>query len=110
MPAYLKKHCTKAISEVLKKFEQTKEERDQALDAVKAEATEVIAGLKEDDAVRGCGASPNCFPTASALTKSDEDHRQRRQRDGRALDQVRTISAMAGVLPRMHDPDSSSAD
>ena len=29
VPAYLKKHRTKAIKEVLKKFEQTKEERDQ---------------------------------------------------------------------------------
>ena len=66
VPAYLKKQCTKAISEVLKKFEQTKEERDQALDAVKAEVTEAIAALKEDDAVRkAVAASSKLLPNST---------------------------------------------
>ena len=68
VPAYLKKQCTKAISEVLKKFEQTKEERDQALDAVKAEVTEAIAALKEDDAVRKAVAtSSKLLPNLSLI-------------------------------------------
>ena len=57
VPAYLEKQCTKAISEVLKQFDQTKDERDQALDAIKAKAAEAISGLKEDDAIRLATAS-----------------------------------------------------
>ena len=37
---------------MLSKFEQSKEERDNGLEAVKADAAEAIATLKEDDAVR----------------------------------------------------------
>ena len=57
VPAYLEKQCTKAISAILSKFDQSKDERDTALETVKGEVSETISGLKEDHAVRQALAS-----------------------------------------------------
>jgi len=105
VPAYLEKQCTKAISAVLSKFEQSKEERDNGLEAVKADAAEAIATLKEDDAVRQAvsGSSKLLNNSFKALTKKlmrQQILKDGKRVDGRGLDEVRQISAMAGVLPR----------
>ena len=105
VPAYLEKQCTKAISEVLKQFDQTKDERDQALDAIKAKAAEAISGLKEDDAIRLATASNpkllgNSFKALTKTLMRQQILKDGKRVDGRALDEVRAISAMAGVLPR----------
>ena len=105
VPAYLEKQCTKAISEVLKKFDQTKDERDKALDAIKAEAAEAIAGLKEDDAIRVATASNskllgNSFKALTKTLMRQQILKDGKRVDGRVLDEVRAISALAGVLPR----------
>ena len=52
LPQFLEKECAKGIGEVLKQFSQTKTERDEKLDAIKAQVGEKIAGLKDDDAVK----------------------------------------------------------
>ena len=105
LPAYLDKKCTKAISEVLKKFDQSKEERDQALDAVKADVAETISGLKDDDAVRLAVSSNskvlgNSFKALTKKLMRQQILKDGKRVDGRGLDDVRPISAMAGVLPR----------
>ena len=107
VPAYLEKQCTKAISEVLKQFDQTKDERDQALDAIKAKAAEAISGLKEDDAIRLATASNpkllgNSFKALTKTLMRQQILKDGKRVDGRALDEVRAISAMAGVLPDVH--------
>ena len=105
LPTFLSKQCTKGISEVLKKFDQSKDERDKALDDVKSAAAEAISALKEDDAVRKAVASNSKLMGNSfkALTKSlmrQQILKDGKRVDGRGLDEVRQISAMAGVLPR----------
>ena len=105
VPAFLEKKCSKAISGVLKKFDQTKDDRDSALEAVKAEVSETIAALKDDDAVKqAVGASPKLLGNSfKALTKTlmrQQILKDGKRVDGRGLDEVRQISALAGVLPR----------
>jgi polyribonucleotide nucleotidyltransferase len=105
LPTYLEKQCSKAIGEVLKQFEQTKGERDEKLDAIKASTAETIQGLKDDDPVRlAVSANGKALPTSfKALTKKlmrQQILKDGKRVDGRSLDQVRPISAAAGVLPK----------
>ncbi|WP_320664914.1 polyribonucleotide nucleotidyltransferase [Prochlorococcus sp. MIT 1223] len=105
---YLEKNCTKAIQEILKDFEQTKDERDKKLEGVKSSSSEKIDSLKEDHAVKKSLASNNKILGNSfkALTKKlmrDQILKEEKRVDGRALDEVRKIDAAAGVLPnRVH--------
>ena len=105
LPTYLEKNCSKAIGEVLKQFEQTKGERDDKLDAIRSSTADTIAGLKEDDPVRvAVSSNSKALPTSfKALTKKlmrQQILKDGKRVDGRALDEVRTISAAAGVLPK----------
>ena len=72
---------------------------------MKAEVTEAIAALKDDDAVRKAVATsskllPNSFKALTKALMREQILKDGKRVDGRTLDQVRTISAMAGVLPR----------
>ncbi len=105
IPDHLRQACGTAIGEVLAQFSLSKGERDTALDAIKASVAESIAALPDDDPVRRAvqGSGKLLGNSFKALTK----HMMRAQIldqgkrvDGRALDEVRPISAAAGVLPR----------
>ena len=105
LPSFLEKECAKPIGEVLKQFSQTKGERDAKLDAIKAAAGEKIAGLKDDDAIKVAVSSNGkaLGNTYKALTKKlmrNQIIQEGVRVDGRKLDQVRPISAAAGVLPK----------
>ncbi|WP_038001136.1 MULTISPECIES: polyribonucleotide nucleotidyltransferase [unclassified Synechococcus] len=105
LPSYLEKQCSKSIGEVLKHFEQSKAERDAKLDAIRASTAETIQGLKEDDPVRqAVSANSKALPaTFKALTKKlmrQQILKDGKRVDGRGLDEVRPISAAAGVLPK----------
>ena len=105
LPTYLEKNCTKAIGEVLKQFDQTKGERDDKLDAIRAATAETIQGLKDDDPVRVAvsangKALPNSFKALTKKLMRQQIVKDGKRVDGRALDEVRTISAAAGVLPK----------
>lgn len=105
LPIYLEKQCSKAIGEVLKQFEQSKADRDAKLDAIRASTAETIQGLKEDDPVRqAVSANSKALPaTFKALTKKlmrQQILKDGKRVDGRGLDEVRPISAAAGVLPK----------
>ena len=52
LPSFLEQECAAAIGEVLKQFSQTKPERDEKLDAIKAQVSAKVAALKEDDAIK----------------------------------------------------------
>ena len=105
VPDYLAKQCTKDIGAVLSQFTLTKAERDSQLDSIKAKASEAIAALKDTDAVRTAVSSNGKLLGNSfkALTKSmmrAQIVKDGKRVDGRSLDQVRPISAAAGVLPK----------
>ncbi|QBE69841.1 Polyribonucleotide nucleotidyltransferase [Synechococcus sp. WH 8101] len=105
LPTYLEKQCSKPIGEVLKQFEQSKADRDAKLDAIRASTAETIQGLKEDDPVRqAVSANSKALPASfKALTKKlmrQQILKDGKRVDGRGLDEVRPISAAAGVLPK----------
>ena len=103
--AYLDKNCTKSIGEVLKQFEQTKEERDSKLEEIKTQVHEKIESLKEDNAVKKATSLNNKLLSSSfkSLTKKlmrEQIIKEGVRVDGRKLDEVRKIQADAGVLPK----------
>ena len=105
LPVYLEKACSKSIGEVLSQFDQSKAERDEKLDAIRSKTAETIDGLKESDPVRQLvSTNGKALPTSfKALTKKlmrQQIVKDGKRVDGRTLDQVRPISALAGVLPK----------
>ena len=105
LPVYLEKACSKSIGEVLSHFDQSKAERDEKLDAIREKTAETIEGLKESDPVRqlvsGNGkALPNSFKALTKKLMRQQIVKDGKRVDGRSLDQVRPISAAAGVLPK----------
>ena len=105
LPVYLEKACSKSIGEVLSQFDQSKAERDEKLDAIREQTAETIEGLKENDPVRqlvsGNGkALPNSFKALTKKLMRQQIVKDGKRVDGRSLDQVRPISAAAGVLPK----------
>jgi len=105
LPGFLEKECSKAISAVLGEFSQTKTERDAKLDAIKAEVAEKITSLGDDDPVRqAIAANGKAFGNGyKSLTKKlmrAQIVQEGKRVDGRSLDEVRPISAAAGVLPK----------
>ncbi|WP_269606479.1 polyribonucleotide nucleotidyltransferase [Prochlorococcus marinus] len=105
---YLDKNCTKSISEVLKNFDQTKEERDNKIEEIKTSISLKIDGLKDDNAVKKSISLNNKLLENSykALTKKlmrDQIIKEGKRVDGRELNEVRAIEADAAVLPnRVH--------
>lgn len=105
VPSFLEKECAAAIGEVLQQFSQTKPERDAKLDAIKAEVSAKIQALPDDDAVKqAVGANGKLLGNSyKSLTKTlmrQQIVKDGKRVDGRALDEVRPISAAVGVLPR----------
>ncbi|WP_115125149.1 polyribonucleotide nucleotidyltransferase [Synechococcus sp. GEYO] len=105
LPVYLEKACSKSIGEVLSQFDQSKAERDEKLDAIRDQTAETIDGLKDSDPVRQLvSGNGKALPTSfKALTKKlmrQQIVKDGKRVDGRSLDQVRPISAAAGVLPK----------
>ena len=105
LPAFLEKQCAKGIGEVLQQFELSKPQRDAKLDAIQAEVSEKIAALKDDDPVKvAVGSSSKVLANGyKSLTKKlmrQQIVKDGRRVDGRQLDEVRPISAAAGVLPK----------
>ena len=103
LPSFLEQECAKGIGEVLKQFSQTKPERDEKLDAIKAEVAEKIAALAEDDPIRAAAGGKALGNSYKSLTKKlmrEQILKDGKRVDGRNLDEVRPISAAAGVLPK----------
>ncbi len=103
--SYLEKNFTKSIGDVLKQFEQTKDERDQKLETIKSEVSEAIDSLKEDNAVRKLTSTNskllgNSFKALTKKLMRAQIIKDGKRVDGRKLDEVRKIDAAAGVLPK----------
>ena len=105
VPAYLEKNCSKPISDLLKKYDLSKEDRDLKLEEIKSNCSEKIESLKEDNSVRKAITANSKLLSNSfkALTKQlmrDQIIKEGKRVDGRSLDEVRKIEAAAGVLPK----------
>jgi len=105
VPSFLEQECATAIGEVLQQFSQTKPERDAKLDAIKAEVSAKIQALPEDDAVRQAVSTngkllANSYKSLTKTLMRQQIVKDGKRVDGRALDEVRPISAAVGVLPR----------
>jgi polyribonucleotide nucleotidyltransferase len=103
LPNFLEKECAGGIGEVLKQFSQTKTERDEKLDAIKAEVSQKISALAEDDPIRSASSGKALGNSYKDLTKKlmrAQILQEGKRVDGRNLDEVRPISAAAGVLPK----------
>ncbi len=105
LESFLSDRATAPIQAVLKQFEQTKAERDDKLDTIKAKIAEEIEALEEGNAVRAAVSA-----SKKALGKSFKSLTKKLMRaqileegvrvDGRKLDQVRKITCQTGILPR----------
>ncbi|WP_032518335.1 polyribonucleotide nucleotidyltransferase [Prochlorococcus marinus] len=105
LPSYLEKNCTKPIELVLKKFELSKEERDLELENIKTETQSKIDSLKDDNQVKVLTSENEklIHSDFKKLTKKlmrSQIINDGKRVDGRDLDEVRKISASAGILPK----------
>lgn len=106
---FIRDRAEGSIKAILSKFEQDKNQRDAALDEIKANAVEApIAELPEEDPVKLAVAANS--KAVSTVFKEVTKQLMRRQIveegvrvDGRKLDEVRPVSCRVGVLPpRVH--------
>lgn len=102
---YIRDRATDPIKEILKRFEFDKNQRDEALDEIKAGIEAGIAELPEEDPIRVATtqdgkALGNVFKdiTKKLMRRQIVDEGVRV--DGRKLDEVRPVSCRVGVLPR----------
>jgi polyribonucleotide nucleotidyltransferase len=104
LETYIEQQTTESIKAVLKQFELSKPERDEKLDAVKAELTEKIEALDEEDPIKQAVAENGkaLGNTYKAVTKKLMRHQiidEKVRVDGRQLDEVRPITCRVGLLP-----------
>lgn len=105
---FLDERATQPIKEILKQFDLAKPERDEKLDAIKAEISEEIAAKPEDDPIRqAVEADPKALGnTYKGITKKlmrKQIVEEGVRIDGRQLDEVRSLSSRVNILPsRVH--------
>ncbi|MEM8602444.1 MAG: polyribonucleotide nucleotidyltransferase, partial [Cyanobacteria bacterium P01_H01_bin.121] len=105
---FLSEKVTADIQAVLHKHELPKHERDESLDAIKAEVATAIAELPETDAVQAYSSEnpKQLGKSFKSLTKKlmrQQILEEGVRVDGRKLDQVRPIQCKVGLLPpRVH--------
>ena len=102
---YLDKNCTKSITQILQTSDFSKEQRDLELDKVKSEALSKIEALKDDNPVKLLTSENDKLVDSDFknLTKNlmrEQILKEGKRVDGRSLDEVRKISATAGILPK----------
>jgi polyribonucleotide nucleotidyltransferase len=105
LPSFLEKECAGGIGEVLKQFEQTKAERDEKLDAIKAEVSQKIAALGGEDPIKVAVSSNskllgNSYKSLTKKLMRQQIVAEGKRVDGRSLDEVRPIQAAVSVLPK----------
>jgi polyribonucleotide nucleotidyltransferase len=106
---FIRDRAQEPIRIILSKFEQDKNQRNAALDEVKANAVEsAIAELPEEDPVKlaataNSKAIGNVFKDVTKKIMRQQILEDGVRVDGRKLDEVRPVSCRVGVLPsRVH--------
>ncbi len=102
---YLDKNCTKSITQILQTSDFSKEQRDLELDKVKSEALSKIESLKDDNPVKLLSSEneklvESDFKNLTKYLMREQILKDGKRVDGRDLDEVRQISAAAGILPK----------
>ena len=102
---YLDKNCTKSITQILQTSDFSKEQRDLELDKVKSEALSKIESLKDDNPVKLLTSDndkliDSDFKSLTKILMREQILKEGKRVDGRSLDEVRKISAAAGILPK----------
>lgn len=93
------------VKQVVASQEKVKAVRDGALDAIKAELKTAIAALPDQDPIKLAATKTDLSATYKELTKKlmrQQVIEQNIRIDGRKLDEVRPVSGMTSVLPRVH--------
>lgn len=102
---YISEQSEVKIQQVVASMERDRTVRDAALDAIKAELVEAIAALPEDSAIKLVADNKSVSNTFKSLTKKlmrRQVIEQSLRIDGRKLDEVRPVSAMTSLIPRVH--------
>jgi polyribonucleotide nucleotidyltransferase len=105
---YISEKVSPAVKQVLTEFELSKPERDDKLDAIKADLAAAIAELPEDSPVRQAveasgKALGNTYKAVTKKLMRQQIVEEKVRVDGRKLDQVRPLSCRVGLLPsRVH--------
>ncbi|XWK87322.1 MAG: polyribonucleotide nucleotidyltransferase [Phormidium sp.] len=102
---YIRDRATEPIKEILKRFEFDKNQRDEALDEIKAGIETGIAELPEEDPIKvaiaqDAKALGNVFKDITKKLMRRQIVEEGVRVDGRKLDEVRPVSCRVGVLPR----------
>ena len=102
---FIRDRATDGIKNILRQFEFDKNQRDAALDEIKANIEAAIAELPEEDPIRV--ATSQEAKALGTVFKDITKQMMRRQIveegvrvDGRKLDEVRPVSCRVGLLPR----------
>ena len=105
---YIQEQTSNGIKEVLTQFHLAKPERDEKLDAIKAELADEIASKAEEDPIRkavedNAKALGNTYKAVTKKLMRQQILDEGVRVDGRKLDEVRPLSCRVGVLPnRVH--------
>ncbi|HRD41622.1 MAG TPA: polyribonucleotide nucleotidyltransferase [Prochlorococcaceae cyanobacterium AMR_MDS_5431] len=103
--SYLEQECSSSISATIAQFGGIKDQRDAQLDLIKAQVSEKINALKEEDGVRIAVSNnskilgnsyKNVVKKIMRSLITDTEKRV----DGRSLDEIRPITSAVGILPK----------
>lgn len=108
LSTFIEEKTSASIKEVLKQFSLTKPERDEKLDAIKAELVTTIEALEDDHPVKVAVAANgkalgNTYKSVTKKLMRQQIIDEKVRVDGRKLDEVRPIYCQVGLLPeRVH--------
>ncbi|MBW4482303.1 MAG: polyribonucleotide nucleotidyltransferase [Tildeniella torsiva UHER 1998/13D] len=105
LATFIEEKTAAEIKEVLKQFSLTKPERDEKLDAIKAELANAINALEDDSSIKVAVAENgkalgNTYKSVTKKLMRQQIVDEKVRVDGRQLDEVRPISCRVGLLPK----------
>jgi polyribonucleotide nucleotidyltransferase len=102
---FIQAQAGEKVTKVISSFEKVKSVRDDALDAIKADLETEIATLPDEDPIKLAATGKALGNAYKSLTKKlmrKQIIEENVRIDGRKLDEVRPVSAMVSLLPRVH--------
>tara|TARA_Y100001968_G_scaffold327045_1_gene371302 strand:+ start:8563 stop:10638 length:2076 start_codon:yes stop_codon:yes gene_type:complete len=102
---YLDKNFNKSITQILKNFDFSKDERDLELENIKSEALTKLEALKDDNELKliiteNAKSLDSDFKKVTKKLMREQILNDGKRVDGRNLDEVREITSAAGILPK----------
>ncbi len=105
LATFIEEKTAAAIKDVLKQFSLTKPERDEKLDAIKAELVTAVDALETENPIKvavaeNAKALGNTYKSITKKLMRQQIVADKVRVDGRQLDEVRPISCRVGLLPK----------